>query len=309
VVLVLVSLILSPIFADINSANISGVPEVASASTSTSSVSGGPSVTNSVIDLIDKAINQLKLLDGSTFRHLFVSTVQAAHAIEDGEDVPEVARAFGPSYNQTAEFNWNFVGHVLNIREQLLQANITHIGPSELTVQVLLGLTIAFIVAMLMFALSAVLSLVQSIYYAIKPTNRPPAISFVQQFFAMMYMIPYSAFYVMMVMMFAVLVVTVLLMVQQLLRIFSDTDLINKGIRFMELVRDLVLFFSHVIGRYISEDMPTMDQINELQTQITRLVSAAKALATELHKGDENLKSLSKSGGSTVPLVTASRVA
>eukprot|EP00299_Pterocystis_sp_00344_P008204 c301_g1_i1.p1 GENE.c301_g1_i1~~c301_g1_i1.p1 ORF type:complete len:307 (-),score=85.93 c301_g1_i1:19-939(-) len=297
VVVVLLSLVMSPTFADIHSAI-----------TANGSKAVTPSVTNAVLDLIDKSIHQLKSLDGSTFSPLFLNKVQTTQTLSDNtnsEDVPEVARAFGPSYNQTSEFNWNFVGHVLNIREQLLQTNTTHIGPSELTVQVLLGMTIAFVVAMLMFSLSTVISLVQSIYYAIKPTNRPPAISFMQQFFAMMYMIPYSAFYVMMVLMFAVLVVTALLIVQQLVRIFSDTDIINKGIRFMELVRDVVVFFSHVISRYISEDMPTMDQISQLQIQIMRLVAAARALATVIRDSDVNLKSLSQSTTPVAPVSAA----
>jgi len=287
---VLLGLVMTPCFANVQEAYSSQIPS--DPATSPRREVTFADVTRSFEDVWSSVRNILSSTATAGYRDLgVVSSIQEASAVGDSpsNSTDPLQAAFGNGYNQTSNFTFNFVGRVLDIRKQLLNVQLMQFSDSETYLNALLALVVAFIVSMLMFCLSSILTLIQG-FVARKKIQ--PHVSYGQQFVTTMYMIPYTAYYTMLALMLAVVIVVCLVIAQEVEHIANDTGLITKLNLLAHSISTLIAGIGNMIGTYINEKMPTSDQIQELGYQISRTANATMALAIAIENGDKSLNLL-----------------
>jgi hypothetical protein len=211
---------------------------------------------------------------------------------------------FGNKGSTSSNFTIDFIGHVFDIRKQLLEINVEHSNASSIALNGVLALTVAFVVAMLLFAISAILTVIQFGFSLTKEGRKHhPTVSYGQQLVAMLYMIPYTAYYVMMALMIAVGMMVCLVVGREIIRILGDTELIAKISTLGSSLSTLVSVVGEVLHTYINEKMPTKQQVQELAYQIERVANATMALAIAFQKGDQQL------AGMTLPTIPSAPTA
>jgi len=214
-------------------------------------------------------------------------------AIQTKENTTNPLEAvLGAGYNQPSNFTFDFVTHVFDIRQQLMSMPISHMSETQPVMTGLLALALAFVLCMIFFSVSSLISIFQLFFGKLRP-----GVSYGQQFMGLLYMVPYSGYYTMMALTLAVVVAAFLLVGKEVARILSDTEIVAKMTKLGQAISALITGVSGVFHAYVTESMPTPQQIQALSFELSRAANATYSLAVAIEKGDAALQTMN----STVP--------
>jgi len=180
----------------------------------------------------------------------------------------------------------DFIGNAFEIRKLLLDANVTHTDLSKKSLQILLSVAVAFSVALLLFVVSTLWSMGSGIYNIKKEHGD---YSYGQAMVASLFMVPYSAFYVMFALMIGGMIITALMAVKQITAVTTDSQIIVETTTFFFALKDTVTYFLSALGLYVNDSLPTADQLETLSSQVQRLVNVTLAVATTVQQTDNEL--------------------